>query len=86
MPTSNEYHDKAEECFRLANEAKSETDRLACLDLARTWLEAASRHDEAAAERIAKDDKFNLGSNPKRATTQHNVRSGWRQWVLGIFS
>jgi hypothetical protein len=42
MPTDNEYLKKAEECYRLAREAKTETDRLACLDLARTWLEAAS--------------------------------------------
>ena len=46
MPTSNEYRQSAEECYRLAGEAETETDRLACLELARTWLEAASRRDE----------------------------------------
>jgi hypothetical protein len=34
MPTSDEYRATAEECYRLAQEAKSEADRLACLDLA----------------------------------------------------
>jgi hypothetical protein len=42
MPTANEYLRLAEECYRLAKEAKTETDRLACLDLAQQWIEAAS--------------------------------------------
>ena len=29
MPTSNEYHEGIEACYRLAGEAKAETDRLA---------------------------------------------------------
>ena len=53
MPTSNEYRQSAEECYRLAGEAKTETDRLACLELARTWLEAASRRDGMTPEQIA---------------------------------
>ena len=28
MPTSNEYHEGVEACYRLAGEAKTETDRL----------------------------------------------------------
>jgi hypothetical protein len=47
MPTANEYLKMAEECYRLAKEAKTETDRLACLELARTWIEAAQQ-DEAS--------------------------------------
>jgi hypothetical protein len=47
MPSANDYFKMAEECYRLANEAKTEVDRLACLDLARTWLEAAAQQDEA---------------------------------------
>ena len=47
MPSANDYFKMAEECYRLANEAKTEVDRLACLDLARTWLEAAAAQDEA---------------------------------------
>lgn len=52
MPTSSEYLKMAEECYRLANEAKTETDRLACLELARTWIEAAAKEDEA--EKLAR--------------------------------
>jgi hypothetical protein len=47
MPSANDYFKMAEECYRLANEAKTEVDRLACLDLARTWIEAAAQQDEA---------------------------------------
>lgn len=47
MTTSDEYRKIAERYNQLALEAKTETDRLALLDLARTWLEAASRQDSA---------------------------------------
>jgi hypothetical protein len=50
MPTANEYLKMAEECYRLAKEAKTETDRLACLDLAKTWLEAASQQQDEAPQ------------------------------------
>src|SRR5262249_31159094 len=43
MATSNEYSKLAEKCFRLAREAKTETYRLSCLDLAQKWLEASLR-------------------------------------------
>ena len=45
MPASDEYRKIAEEYYRLAREAKTETDRLALLALAQTWLEAASREE-----------------------------------------
>ena len=47
MPSANDYFKMAEECYRLANESKTDVDRLACLELARTWLEAASQQDAA---------------------------------------
>jgi hypothetical protein len=47
MPSATDYFKMAEECYRLANEAKTEVDRLACLDLARTWLDAAAQQEEA---------------------------------------
>jgi hypothetical protein len=47
MPSANDYFKLAEDCYRLANEAKTEVDRLACLDLARTWIERATQQDEA---------------------------------------
>ena len=45
MPTANDYLKMDEECYRLAKEAKTDTDRQACLDLARTWIEAASQQE-----------------------------------------
>jgi hypothetical protein len=45
MPTSDEYRKIAEAYYRLAREAQTEADRLALLDLAKSWLEAASRED-----------------------------------------
>jgi hypothetical protein len=52
MPTPDEYRKIAETCYRLAREAKTEADRLALLDLAKGWLEAASREDtESVRER-----------------------------------
>ncbi len=84
MPTSNEYREKAEECYRLAREAKTERDRSACLDLARTWLEAASRHDEITPEQIAEAQKLELVWQLKRESPQLQTRLGWRR-LLGRF-
>jgi len=47
MSTADEYREKADECYRMANEAKTEADRIALLELAKTWLEAAARAEEA---------------------------------------
>ncbi len=85
MPTSNEHRNTAEECYRLANEAKTEVDRLACLDLARTWIDAASREQELTAEQIAKAQKLELAWQLKRETPQRKAPSGWRQRLLGLF-
>ena len=52
MATSNEYGNLPEKCFRLAREAKTETERLACLDLAQKCLEVSPRN-EATSEQIA---------------------------------
>ena len=56
MPTVNEYLRMAEECYRLAREAKTETDRLACLELARKWIEAASQQQDVPQERAPESD------------------------------
>ena len=53
MPTANDYLKRAEECYRLASEAKTEEDRLACLELAQTWIEAA--YQEQDERRRARD-------------------------------
>ena len=49
MPTPDEYRKIAETYYRLACDAKTEADRLALLDLAKSWLEAASREDAKSA-------------------------------------
>ena len=83
MPTSNEFRQKAEECFSLANEATTETDRLACLDLARTWLEAAARQDEMTPDQIVDPKKLDLDLRPKSEAVQPHP--GWRERLLGLF-
>jgi hypothetical protein len=85
MPTSSEYREKAEKCYRLASEAKTETDRVACLDLARTWLEASSHQPEMTPEQIAKAQKLELVWQLKRETPQRKALSGWRQRLFGFF-
>ena len=85
MPTSDEYRKMAEECYRLASEAKTETDRLACLDLARTWLEAAARQNEMTPEQIAEAQKSERAWKPKPEMPQPQTVSGWRQRVFGFF-
>jgi hypothetical protein len=85
MPTSDEYRATAEECYRLAREAKNETDRLACLDLAQTWLEAASRQEQMTPAQIAQAEKLAQQWNSQRETPQPEALSGWPQRVLGLF-
>ena len=45
MSTPGDYRAMAEECFRWAQHAQTEDKRQADLDVARTWLEAASGKD-----------------------------------------
>ncbi len=79
MPSSNDYREMTEECYLLASEAKTETDRLACLDLARTWLEAASRQDEMTPEQIAEAQKLARAWKSKRPrSTIFARRRKWR--------
>ncbi len=42
MPTSDEYRKISEKYYRFARDARTETDRLALLDLAETWQQRAS--------------------------------------------
>jgi hypothetical protein len=85
MPTSNECRQRAEECYRLASEAKTETDRLACLELARTWLETAVRQDEMADAQLAEEQRLVLEGNLKPEMENPETRRGWRNWILGLF-
>ena len=75
---------KCEECYRLANEAKTETDRLACLDLARSFLDAAARQEEMTSEQIAEAQKPDRGPKLGTETSQSHTGWGWRQ-LLGLF-
>ena len=45
MSTSDDYRAMAEECFRRAQEAQTNNERQGYLELARTWLAAASKVD-----------------------------------------
>jgi len=80
MPASDGYSKLAEECFRLAREAKDETDRLACLDLAQKWLEAASDQNEKAP-RNPDEERSSLGA--QKATKSRLQYSRWFGTHLG---
>jgi hypothetical protein len=82
MSTSDDYSKLAEKCYRLASEAKSEADRVACLELAQGWLEMASRQDEAAAEQIAEAEKVRAPEASGTPGPQPHV--GWLQRLLGF--
>jgi hypothetical protein len=84
MTTSDEYGKLAEGCFRLAREAKTETDRLACLDLGLKWLDAASRQDETIRGRMAEAQELERARRLAPESQQLHPL-GWLQRVLGIF-
>ena len=84
MATSNEYSKLAEKCFRLARQAKTEKDRLACLDLAQKWLEASSRQNETISEQIAETQELErMGKLKPEEPLQ--VQSGWLQRLFAFF-
>jgi hypothetical protein len=84
MTTSDEYGKLAEGCFRLAREAKTETDRLACLDLGLKWLDAASRQDETIRGRMAEAQELERARKLTPESQQlHPPR--WLQRVFGFF-
>jgi hypothetical protein len=85
MQTSDEYRKIAEEYDRLAREAKTETDRLALLELARTWLETASRQDEMTVDQIADAQKLERARKSKSDTPK--PQTPLRRWerVLRFF-
>ena len=83
MSTSDDYSKLAEKCYRLAGEAKTEADRIACLDLAQGWLEMASRQDEATAEQIAEAEKL-VREREASETPEPEARVGWLQRLSGF--
>jgi hypothetical protein len=84
MTTSHEYGKLAEGCFRLAREAKTETDRLACLDLGLKWLNAASRQDETISGRMAEAQELERAKKLTPESLQLRPPE-WLQRVFGIF-
>ena len=83
MSTSDDYSKLAEKCYRLASEAKTEADRIACLDLAQGWLEMASRQDEATAEQTAEAEQP-VRERAASGTPEPKARVGWLQRLLGF--
>jgi hypothetical protein len=83
MSTSDDYSKLAEKCYRLASEAKTEADRIACLDLAQSWLEMASRQDEATAEQIAEAEKL-VREREASEAPQPEAPAGWLRRLLGM--
>jgi hypothetical protein len=77
MSTADEYRKIAEQYDRLASEAKTETDRLALLDLAHTWLDTAWRQDEMNHEEVAEAPPFDLTAKADAATDDGKPKRGW---------
>jgi hypothetical protein len=83
MSTSDDYSKLAEKCYRLAAEAKTEADRIACLELAQGWLEKASQQDDAAAEQIAEAEKP-VRERETAESPKLEAPMGWLQRLLGF--
>lgn len=83
MSTSDDYSKLAEKCYRLASEAKTEADRVACLELAQSWLEMASRQDEATAAQLAEAERLFRERQAPEAP-QPETPAGWLQRLLGL--
>jgi len=52
MRSAAEYRAYAEQCVERAKTARSDAERDALLDMARTWLEAARNSDEMRLARV----------------------------------
>ena len=66
MSTPDAYRAMAEECFRWARRAQTEDKRQAYLDVARTWLEAASWKWPFATSGGAADHNYERQKSLKR--------------------
>lgn len=83
--TSEEYRKVAEEYDRLASEAKTETDRLALLNLAETWFDNASRQDDMTPDQIAEVQMLERELTSKVEKPKPQNHQSWWQRVLGLF-
>jgi hypothetical protein len=77
MSTADEYRRIAEEYDRLASEAKTETDRLALLDLAHTWLDTAWRQDKMSHEQDAEAPQFDPAAKADAVIDNGRRNRGW---------
>src|SRR5262249_36200039 len=68
MSTSDDYQGMAEECFRRAQESQTDSERHGYLELARTWLEAASKMD----------------CGPRRSPEAHSVKVVFTSRLAGL--
>jgi len=84
MSTADEYRKIAEEYDRLACEAKTETDRLALLDLAHTWLDTASRQDKMNHEQDAEVRQSDPIAKAGAGTDNGQGKRGWLWRWFGI--
>jgi hypothetical protein len=66
MITPQEYRRMAEECFGWAREAQTDEVRLCYVNLAQTWLEAASRIEDVSPHRSRAASPLMGRPSPKR--------------------
>jgi len=58
MTTPSEYQSCAKECARLAAQAKNEDERIALLEMAKTWTHVAKVEHDVARQKIVKRECF----------------------------
>jgi hypothetical protein len=66
MITPKEYRRMAEECFGWAHEAQTDEVRVCYVNLAQTWLEAASWIEGVSAQRSRATSPLTGRTSPKR--------------------
>jgi hypothetical protein len=85
MPTPDEYRKIAETYYRLAREAKTEVDRLALLELAKSWLETASREDTKSARERRRSWHARLAQLRRNSGDMtEKARPAWRARVASL--
>jgi hypothetical protein len=67
MTTAREYHQMAEECFGWAREAQTNEVHLCYVNLAQTWLEAASWIEDGS--RLIPQRRSSFGQPPLQRKT-----------------
>jgi hypothetical protein len=75
MKTAAEYRAMAEECFKLASEARTDAVRKSYLQLAQVWLNTASKLDGLPPIRTPKDVTETARAEGAGPTTPNNLTS-----------